>query len=221
MPAFLALPLWTLARLVVSLGKRLLAEIRFLRLPRQLPDATPAELGSLDENTFALITGKVRPCTKRLLEAPLSGRSCVWYSIDVIAINGDRFTSIGTTHEGITFLLDDATARAVVDPDRSRISVAFDHVTSSKAAFDADPQQRAVLERLGLIKRNWFLTEEVVYREAIIEVDDTLAIYGAGVHEPDPDAAPTGMYRDSGPQRLRFTGTAKYPLRISDDPRTL
>ena len=78
-----------------------------------------------------------------------------------------------------------------------------------------------VLDRLLLVRRDWFNTDLVQYREAIIEVDETIAVLGAGVREPDPDAAPTGMYRDSGPQRLRFTGTAKNPLLISDDPRAL
>lgn len=82
-------------------------------------------------------------------------------------------------------------------------------------------RERATLERMGLVKRDWFLTDLAHYREAILAVDERIAIYGAGVREPDPDAAPTGMYRDSGPQRLRFTGTAEYPLLISGDPRTL
>lgn len=205
-------------RLLAAIGEGLFADMRLRRRMRKAPRA---ELAALDESMFARVTGTVRPMRKRLLEAPLSGRLCVYYSITVIAAQGHDRTKIGTEHDAMTFLLEDATARAVIDPDHAQISVGFDFMSESKAAFDAAPRQRAVLERLGLVRRDWFNTEHVQYREAIIEVDETIAVFGAGVREPDPDAAPTGMYRDSGPQRLRFTGTAKYPLLISDDPRAL
>ncbi len=218
MPAFLALAMGTLGRVFAAIGDSVFADFRLRRRMRKAPRA---ELASLDESTFARVSGTVRPFTKRLLEAPLSGRLCVYYSIDVLSVRDHQRTTIGTEQEAMTFLLEDSTARAVIDPDHARISVAFDHVSESKAAFDADDRQRAVLERLGLIKRDWFMTQNLEYREAIIEIEERIAIHGAGVREPDPDAAPTGMYRDGGPQRLRFTGTARYPLLISDDPRAL
>lgn len=210
----------TLGRLVTAFREGLFAD---LRLRRRMRKAPRAELATLDENTFARVTGTVRPMRKRLLEAPLSGRLCVYYSITVIAARehlGQR-TTIGSEQEAMTFLLEDATGHAVIDPDHARISVAFDYVSESKAAFDADPKQRAILERLRLVRRDWFNTDLLQYREAILEVDETIAVFGAGVREPDPDAARAGMYRDRGPERLRFTGTARYPLLISDDPRTL
>ena len=195
------------------------------RLRRQLRKAAPAELATLAESTFARITGGVRSSGQRLLEAPLSGRPCVYYAIHVISAAGPsprhRHTEIGTEQEAMTFLLEDSTGHAVIDPDHARFSVAFDHVSESKAAFDADPRQRAVLERLGLVHRDWFGTEHLLYREGIIATDERISVLGAGVREPDPDAAPTGMYRGDRPMRMRFTGTAKYPLVISDDPRSL
>ena len=210
----------TLGRLLTAVGDGFFADFRLRRRMRKAPRA---ELGSLAENTFARITGTVRPNGKRLLEAPLSGRLCAYYSVTVIAASehlGQR-TTIGSEEDALTFVVDDGSGRAVIDPAHAVISAAFDFLSESMAAFDADPQQRATLERMGLVRRNWFTTDLVQYREAIIEIDEVIAVYGAGVRELDPDAAPTGMYRDSGPQRMRFTGTAKHPLLISDDPRTL
>ncbi len=209
-------------RLISAFTEELLAD---WRVRRQLRNATPAELATLAESSFARITGVVRPFERRLIEAPLSGRHCVYYAIHVISAAGPSprhsHTEIGTEQEAMTFLLEDSSGRAVIDPDHARFSVAFDHVSESKAAFDADPRQRAVLERLGLVHRDWFGTEHLLYREGVIEIDERISVLGAGVREPDPDAAPTGMYRDSQPLRMRFTGTAKYPLVISDDPRSL
>jgi len=209
-------------RLISAFTEELLAD---WRVRRQLRNAVPAELAALDDSTFARITGAVRPFEQRLIEAPLSGRHCVYYAIHVISAVGPSprhgHTEIGTEQEAMTFLLEDATGRAVIDPDHARFSVGFDHVSESKAAFDADPRQRAVLERLRLVHRDWFGTERLLYREGVIEVDELISVLGAGVREPDPTAAPTGMYRDGRPLRMRFTGTAKYPLVISDDPRSL
>lgn len=194
-------------------------------LRRRLRTAPRAELATLPENTFARITGIVRPFGKRLLEAPLSGRLCVYYAVKVMSVQGSRSgelsTEIASEHEGMSFQLADATEIAVIDPRHARIDATFDFSSESKAAFDADDRQRAVLSRFDLVRRNWWNTNRLVYREAVLEADERIAILGAGMREPDPDAAPTGMYRDRGPQRLRFTGTAKHPLLISDDPETL
>ncbi|MGE0547772.1 MAG: hypothetical protein AB7O24_15940 [Kofleriaceae bacterium] len=61
-------------------------------------------------------------------------------------------------------------------------------------------------------------TEEVSYREAIIEVDERVIVFAGGTREPDPDRASTGGYRDAGPTRFRFTGTERNPIVISDEP---
>jgi len=222
-PAFLdAPPMGRLRRFISTFTDELLAD---WRLRRQLRAAAPAELATLAESSFARLTGAVRPTGKRLLEAPLSGRPCVYYAIHVISASGPSprhsHTEIGSEQEAMAFLLDDSTGRAVIDPDHARFSVGFDHVSESKAAFDADPRQRAVLDRFGLVHRDWFGTEHLIYREGVLELDERISVLGAGVREPDPDAAPTGMYRDGPPTRMRFTGTARYPLVISDDPRSL
>ncbi len=208
----------TLGRLFAPFRDGYWADRRFRR---QLKKAPSSVLGSLEENTFARVSGTVRPFGKRLLEAPLSGRLCVYYSFDVVSTRGVHDTIIGTEDEGMTFLLEDETGCAVIDPAHAVFSVGFDHETRSKAAFDATPKQREILERLDLIRRNWILTDHLVYREAILEIDETIAVLGAGVREPDPEAVRTGLYRDDVAQRMRFTGTAKYPLVITDDPRSL
>ena len=222
MTAFLAPPMGTFARLLAAFEEGFFPG-RHLR--RKLRKAPRAELATLPENTFARITGMVRPFDKRLLEAPLSGRLCVYYAVEVISAYGAKTrelrTEIGAEHEGTSFQLDDDTAIAVINPAHARIDAAFDFVSESKAAFDADERQRALLERLDLVRRDWWNTDRLYYREAVLEADEQIALFGAAISEPDPDAAPTGMYRDGRPQRLRFTGTAKYPLVISDDPRTV
>ena len=111
------------------------------RLRRAIRKAARVELSSLDENTFARVSGTVQSFDSRLLEAPVSARLCVYYSLTV------------------------------------------------------------------------------TWRRNVRQ--DMVAVLGAGVLEPDPDAPPTGMYRDSGAHRLRFTGTEKPRPLITNDPTTL
>lgn len=194
------------------------------RLRKQLRRAPRFHLADLPEDTLARITGRARPLAKRALAAPLSGRTCVYYSVSVFArtagvTNGSRWMELlATEQEAVPFILEDEGQRAVIDPRNARISTAYEYESRSRAVFDASTEQRELLVRHELVNRNWFDTIEVLYREAVIELDEEIVIVGGGTREPDPDAIPTGGYRDSGPTRFRFTGTDRMPLVISDEP---
>ena len=63
---------------------------------------------------------------------------------------------------------------------------------------------------------------ELRYREAVIEVGETIAILGSGIREPDLEARPDGdAYRAMAGTRLRLTGSRRYPLVISDAASTV
>jgi hypothetical protein len=64
--------------------------------------------------------------------------------------------------------------------------------------------------------RHWLDDRNLRYREAIIEVGETIAVVGSGVREPDPDAMPEGAYRDAQRTCLRMTSSRKQPMIISD-----
>lgn len=59
------------------------------------------------------------------------------------------------------------------------------------------------------------------YREAVIEIGETVSVLGSGTREPDPDAPPSAAYRDGSRTRLRLTSSKQHPLCITDDPRIL
>ena len=60
------------------------------------------------------------------------------------------------------------------------------------------------------------------FREAILGIGERIALFGAGVREPDHDSsAGEHGYRDGAPTRFRFTGSARFPLVIRDDVRSL
>ncbi|MEJ7603243.1 MAG: GIDE domain-containing protein [Kofleriaceae bacterium] len=178
-------------------------------------------LDAIPEATRGRVAGVVRPLDGRVLEAPLSGRSCVYHAIEIHDRRASSERLIATEQRSIPFLLEDATGRAVVDPEHARFLCAFDHGSQSKAAFDADPRQRALLGRFELVHRDWWNTTQLRYRESVIAVDEPITVVGMGVREPDPDGPPSieRGYREAGPTRMYFTGTAKHPLLLLDDPR--
>jgi hypothetical protein len=205
---------------LVGLARHWLEDRRIRKLLRV---ARSYSLATLPESTIGRVVGVARPFEQRVLEAPLSGRICVYYVIELVELRpATPARLLATEQEGLSFVLEDDTGRAMIDPAHARCSCAFDHESESKAAFDADPRQRALLERHSLVRRDWFQTQGIRYREAAITIDERIAVLGAGVREPDPAVPPQGErgYRDDGPTRMRFTGTARYPLVLSDDPRS-
>lgn len=196
--------------------------------------ATRFALGDLPENTFGKIVGVARPANKRLLEAPLSGRLCVYYETHVDALLGASYVrTIATEQEGLAFVVEDGDARVLVDPTNAFMSTGIDFVSTSTFYLPA-PREEALLRRHGLFTpvsgKAVRYADGLRYREAIIEADERIAVFGAGVREVDAEAATRigssgdgeRGYRDAGaPTRMRLSGTSKFPLFISDDPRTL
>jgi hypothetical protein len=184
------------------------------KLRKLLKTAKTYALRDLPEDTFGRVTGLVRPLDKRLIEAPLSGRLCVYFDISIEPQLGKGTTlrELATESDAIPFLLEADGYRVVIDPAHAQISAAFDHVVSS-----AEPTDRS----RALLARYRWEGGEVFCREAILEADEAITVVGAAIREPDPDAPRGEGYRDAAPTRLRMTGSKRFPLLVSDDPRSL
>ncbi len=196
----------------------MLAALRALlddyRIRRRVDRARTYTTRRLPENTFGRLIGQVQPLDGALLTAPLSGRACVYYAVHVDV--PQRMRPLASEQDAVPFLLDDAEGIAAIDPAHATYSVRFDLTTTSMAAFDATPAQRAVLERLALIHIDWFDIPSLRYREAVIRPGETISVVGAGVREPGPARPLGGGYREGAALRMRITGTARFPLLIRD-----
>jgi hypothetical protein len=177
-------------------------------IPRYSLDAFP-------EATRGRVTGVVKPLERRVLEAPVSGRLCVYHEIQILDVRDWIKVPLARERRSVPFVLEDETGRAIVDPEHARVECDFDERTFSKAAFDADARQRALLDRFSLLERDWSKsTGGIRYTEAVIALDETITLIGKGVREPDPEARPECDcgYREGGATRMRFTSCRKYPL---------
>lgn len=216
----------------VSLGELLFAFGRIpsalkrrseVRRHRKLMQKAPRfSLADMPENTFGKVVGRARPEDKRLLEAPLSGRLCVYYETYLDAMyNGSLVRTLASEQAGLAFAVEDDTGRALVDPANAFMSTGIDHVSQS-TLYMASLREAAIQKRAGvsLAKLGMFV-DGFRYREAIIEADERIAVFGGGVREPDP-AGRTESYRGQGvPTRLCLSGSDRFPLFISDDPKSL
>lgn len=204
-------------------------ERQLRRFANQIRKAGSVALADVPEAMLVRVTGHAIPIDGRVLDAPLSGRRCLFYRASVFRHTApnqgntyDSVREIATEQQGVPFLIENDGTRALVDTAEARLLCVFDHTSESLAAYDASPQQRALLVRHDQIQKNiWFTTHHLEYKEAIIEVGERVTLCGYAMREPDPDGGVTGEadYRTSaGGMRLRFSGTPKVPLLVTDDP---
>jgi hypothetical protein len=198
-----------------SFEERLDRDLRqLLRKAKTLP------LAELPESTWARVTGAVRELEGKILEAPLSGRRCVYYAVRVDSVVApSRANTLMRHRDAVPFIIEDRGARAVVDPTNARISAEIDYGGQS-ALYDANERQRALLASRRALERYTHGTTGLLYYESIIEAGEQVMVLGAGTREPDPEAAPSA-YRDMMPSRIQLAGSQRYPLVICDRPQRL
>lgn len=174
---------------------------------RALGKVSRYSLDELVEDVPIRVVGRARPHGPAL-QAPLSQRVCVCYAIVVYDWHWDGSVRIVHTRQArAPFMLEDEYARVLVDPDRAKLSAEFDYTNQL-------PPWQDRLSMLGVRERDWSQTDILDVDEAIIELDEQIAVIGTAMREPDTDAAPAS-YRDGDiPLRWRLV-----PTTISDDPR--
>jgi hypothetical protein len=184
------------------------------RQRRKLRRVERRSLADLVEGMPVRVTGRARPMGPAL-EAPMSQRICVCWAVVVYDWHHDNSVRVIHTAQGrAPFVLEDAGLQAVVEPRRAELSASFDHTTTLVPR--GDRLTRAKLDALGVTDRDWRHTRGLELDEAIIELDEAIAVIGSAMREPDLDAPPSS-YRDGArPMRWRLEPTV-----ISDDPRVL
>lgn len=193
------------------------------KIKRELRSAPRMTLRELPESTRARVVGAAQPLDQTL-EAPLTGRPCMYYVVTVEQHHSTGRSSywrqIIKEEAGVPFLLDDGTGRAIVDPRSARVALDVDGKGDSGTFDEPSAREAAFLQRHGTTGQGWVFNKRLRYREAIIEVGERVAILGEGVREPDPSAPPADAYRGDQPTRVRLTSSARWPLLISDNADT-
>lgn len=188
-------------------------------IKRALQKAERWPIAELPENTHGRIVGRARPVDETLT-SPITKRPCVYYVVIVKEGGGEKLKHVLRDEQGVPFVIEDETGRALIDPKDCSIVLETDRVTESGHDDDATGAEDAVLARHGEVPRDWIGNRQLHYFEAVIEIGETVAVLGSGIREPDPEGAPGALYRGMPATRLRLTSSARFPLVISDHAST-
>lgn len=201
--------LWTIALIVGLVAVGLVLEFLLSdseRMRRAFRRARRVSIAEAPEGEVVRIYGRVLP--GETVEAPLTGRRCVYYSVN-IGVEVPYVLETG----GVAFTIDDGTGRAIVDPNGARIIESdraewrfIDKPTAREAAF---------LARHGIEPPAD--NDTFGYKERVFEIGGPIAVMCRPVRLLAPDAAAadsrSAVYRDEPPVHLRVGGSSTLPIR--------
>ncbi|HEU0033546.1 MAG TPA: hypothetical protein VFQ53_23100 [Kofleriaceae bacterium] len=173
---------------------------------RKLP-RTP--IAQAVETELVRIVGTVKQLEPPV-RAPVSGAPCVYYKVIVEQRYREGWRTMITDAAGAPFWLEDESGRAIIDPLAAEITTRH---LRFLPALRRDPILDPYLARHGL-----FMKHRLRIREMRISVGEQIAVMGSATGERDPLAPPPEGYRAERTTTIRFSGSSKYPLVISDDP---
>ena len=134
------------------------------------------------------------------LVAPLSQRPCAYYKLVVERVHPPPapWERIAFQARGQSFVIEDDSGRALVDPDLALVEVDYDR------QVEIDNRARLPQSVAELLRRLDVVGENVVVREGVLAIGETVAVHGRMVREADDDAARAAVDpKDGPPRRLR------------------
>jgi len=186
-----------------------------------LRNAKIVQIGEYPNGARKRIVGELSLLDEALI-APLSGRRCAAYIVEVDGIrsSADHIPTFADEMKCVSFVIRDQTGRALVHPEHVR--VALKDSTRSRPD-DQTPAEEALLRRLA---EDATLSSGLRFREGVIEPGAIVAVLGHGVVSLDEAAdGPNehrGGYREpAGQTKVTITGSSRAPVLISDDPSVL
>jgi hypothetical protein len=175
-----------------------------------------SRLGDFSSETRAQgrvkVKGKAGP-GKHILKAPLSGRSCVFYSVDVGEwFNGTK-TPLLEEKSDAAFRIDDSTGTALVDPSGAETYLRQSLVQGHSSDYLSE--HRTLLKRHGFgMVDEYGELRSLAFRETIIAPGDTIIALGSIRYEADPNGI--ASYREQ-PQQPVLGSEANQPLLLSQE----
>lgn len=162
-----------------------------------------------------------------LLRAPLSGRSCVGYWVQVqVRRSANRslhWANLIDQREAVDFVVEDGSGSAIVQTRDVELAIELDHHQTSGTFDDATPVEESFLRRHGHGSTGLFgFNKALRYREAVLEPGETVVVVGRARWEDDPAPGAvqgTGYRQGTRATRLVLEASRRMPLRISDDPK--
>lgn len=202
----------------IALGESLATSLR-----RRLRAAHPWSIAELREGLHGRIMGTVKILDGATLQSSLTARRCVYYRVEIIQYGsmGDGYGQhlLGIDRKSVPFLLVEHGHHALIDPTFAELLITSTvEETRAESAYSLAPEQRALLEKLGMDQVALSRAGQIRFTETIVAIDSTIAIAGTAARESDPLAMAERGYRDHIQTRSRMIGSKQLPLLIGDPP---
>ncbi len=189
---------------------------------REFKKSRKKSINSIKENEYAKIIGHAKYVNDPL-EAPLSGRQCVYYHV-MIEVKGDKsWRRIINDVQSQDFFVETATEMAIVksasiQKSTSKCYLVKDYKENSGFRNDAPEKLKAYLKQhnkksTGILGIN----KAIRYTEGIIELNEKIGVKGIAKWKSLKD--PIEGYSYS--KILTFEGSKKEKLLITDEPKAL
>lgn len=185
-----------------------------VRTRRALTKRRVTPIRGLRVGYVARVRGRV-VASDDTLEAPLSGRVCVYYLATAdqrtSTSSGSGWREVVHEERYVDFVVDDGTGVLHVSMSVPRVAVVRDVHTCSGTFDDANGREEAFLARHGLKSTNLLgLNTDLRYREGVIEAGEEVTALGLVREEVR-----------AGRRVLVLDTLEDGPLYLSDDPRAV
>lgn len=146
------------------------------------------------------------------LVAPLSLRPCAYYKLVVERQHPppDPSERIAFQARGQSFVIEDESGRALVDPDLALVEVDYDR------QLEIDGRGRLPQSVVELLRRLDVVGEAVIVKEGVLAIGEVVAVHGRMVREADDDVGQAASPGGGPPRRLRVRATGKDRVFISE-----
>lgn len=197
---------------------------RAAKTRRLLQRTSRTPLPQLEDGVPTKIVGRIVYGPDRL-RAPLTGRTCTVWEIEIEEIVADResiapvWQPFIVEQDARDFFVDYGGTRACVNTGAVRVTAVKDARFWSGLLRDAPPDLEAYLSRHGeRSKGRLGINRTIRYREGVLEAGERVSVLGVPRRQIAP--GPGGGYRDQE-ERIVIGGLADGFVVVSDDPSTL
>ena len=146
------------------------------------------------------------------LIAPLSQRPCAYYKLVVERVQPQPQSSerIAFQARGQSFMIEDESGRALVDPEPALVEVDYDR------QLEIDGRGRLPQSVVELLRRLDVVGENVIVREGVLAIGEVVSVHGRMVREVDDDTGQVSTPHDGPPRRLRVRAPGQDRVFISE-----
>ena len=155
--------------------------------------ATPTSpIAQAPGNGFVEIKGRIAPSEQGLVQAPFSGRHCVWVRVTVQELRSSGRSSYWHTVlnevDGRPFMVDDGSGQqARVMPQNANVILERGVAATSGTFNDAQPHIQAFLHSRGLKSTGFFgFNKSMRFEEELLSPNDPLYALGPSRREAGP-----------------------------------